>query len=301
MKQKHLLICLLTALLPATLGASAQAATITVEVIATFDYPGAASTEPRGINNNKEIAGSFSVGSVTRGFTRTADGQFSAPIIAPSDTHNFTSVDGLNNSGTVCGFFFGDDDHGFFFSDGSYTQYDVPGSSGTAVLGVNDADDFVGYYYTPEEVLEGFVSIGGAVTTIEIPGGFNAIPIQLNTANQVVGSYVDTASGITSGFYSSPTSKLVYPIHVPGSLTTTLNGINDRGWMVGSYSTQSGRTGAVHGLLFIAPNQFVTVDYPGSSYVVLTGINHKGLICGWYLDSNNKVHGLVARAQRTAE
>ncbi len=280
------------------LGAFAQAATISIEVLTTFDYPGATKTYPYAINDRNEIAGFFSSSSRSSGFTRTADGQFSAPIIDPDDTHNLTGAFGLNDAGTVCGYFFGATDyHGFFLSGGSYAQFDVPGSSGTVLQGINDVGDFAGYYYNQANAVEGFVSVGGAVTTIDVPGGYYVTPHQLNAANQVVGYYVNTTSGFSYGFYSTPAGTLKYPVAAPGSLTTYLYGINDRGWMVGKFYDHS-RLG--HGLFFIPPNQFVTFDYASSPVVTLSGINHKGFICGYY-EVGNSVHGLVARVRRTAE
>lgn len=300
MKQKHLLICLLTALFTAPfVSASARAATITVEVIATFDYPGASETFPYAINNNNEIAGSAGAEGIGGfGFTRMADGQFSAPLVDPDDTHLATAAFGLNDSGTVCGFFWGVDNyHGFFLSDGTYTTYDVPGEVGTEVTGINNAGDFVGFYY----FFQGFISVGGTVTKIDIPGGTYITPHGLNSRDQVVGLYTDSASNEGYAFYSDPSGQLHYPINAPHGRNTFLYGISDQGVMVGGYATQTGHSRATHGLVFIAPNQFVTVDYAGYSEVVLTGINNKGFICGYYRDSNNKFHGLVARARRTAE
>jgi hypothetical protein len=302
MKQKLLtyLIALLTA---AFLGASAQATTITVDVIATFDYPGATSTVPRGINNNNEIAGFVSEGSGTFGFTRAANGQFSGPIVDPDDTHMLTAVLGLNDSPTICGWLWGADNyyHGFFLSDGTYTTYDVPGELDTEITGINNGGDFVGTYYDPVTVFQGFISIGGTVTPVHIPGATYITPNGLNSRDQMVGLYTDGTSNEGYAFYSDGSGQLHYPINAPGGMNTFLYGINDRGVMVGGYATQTGRTRATHGLVFVAPNQFVTVDYAGSSDVVLTGINNKGIICGYYQDSNNTFHGLVARVRRTAE
>lgn len=151
MKQTHLLISILTTLLVSLfLGGSARAAAITVQVIATFDYPGAESTQPFTINDNNEIAGLFSTSAGISGFTRSANGQFSPPIVDPDDKHGITVVFGINNSGTVCGYYFGTDNyHGLFFSNGTYTTYDVPGKSGTKLMGINDAGDFVGVYFDP--------------------------------------------------------------------------------------------------------------------------------------------------------
>ncbi|MEO6872020.1 MAG: hypothetical protein ABI233_07350, partial [Chthoniobacterales bacterium] len=78
---------------------------------------------------------------------------------------------GINNSGTVCGYYFGVDNyHGFFFSSGTYTTYDVPGKSSADLTGINDADDFVGYYFDPLVVLQSFISVDGAVSSIDISG-----------------------------------------------------------------------------------------------------------------------------------
>jgi hypothetical protein len=52
-----------------------------------------------------------------------------------------------------------------------------------------------------------------------------------------------------------------------------------------------------HGLLFVPPNKFVTVDYTGATEVLLTGINARGIICGYYTDSAHKTHGLLARVR----
>jgi hypothetical protein len=67
--------------------------------------------------------------------------------------------------------------------------------------------------------------------------------------------------------------------------------------MTGYYVSGSGRNQIVHGLLFVPPRQFVTVDYPGATEVVLTGINNRGIICGYYMDSAHHTHGLLARVR----
>ena len=76
-----------------------------IEVITTFDYPGAGnSTLPQKINERGDVVGEFidSAG-VTRGFVRFSDGSFSDPIVDPNDTVGFTEGRGINNSRTVAG------------------------------------------------------------------------------------------------------------------------------------------------------------------------------------------------------
>ena len=303
MKGKPGSIYFLMALLGLSLLEVAPAATISIQVITTFDYPGATQTYPFAINDRNEIAGFFYVSgeALSAGFTRTADGQLSEPIVDPNDTHNTTDAYGINNFGVVCGYFFGVDGfHGFLFSDGAYSQYDVPGSSETVLRGINDAGDLAGYYFAQGNAQKGFTSVGGVVTTINIPSGAGVDAHQLNSANQVVGSYADENSGVGYGFYSTRRGALKFPITVPGATSTYLYGINDNGWMVGQYYDQPGRILLRHGLLFIPPNQFVTFDYADSRDVALTGINRKGFICGYYFEGGG-LHGLLARARRTAE
>src|SRR5882724_13185380 len=96
MKTKHLFISILAVLFAFPLpGAFAQEASdsISIQVIATFDYPGGDVTQtvPSGINDRNDITG-FYVDSngVTRGFVRFGNGTFSAPIVEPKDTVGFT-------------------------------------------------------------------------------------------------------------------------------------------------------------------------------------------------------------------
>jgi hypothetical protein len=77
----------------------AQAASITIDILATFDYPGTGnSTLPQKINDAGEIAGYYKDASgVTRGFVRLRNGNFSAPIVDPNWDGFLTSVRAINN------------------------------------------------------------------------------------------------------------------------------------------------------------------------------------------------------------
>src|SRR2546427_3975590 len=150
MKPKQILISILAVLFVFPLmGFAQQVATSgSIEVITTFDYPGTGNqTLPQKINERGDIVGIFidSLG-VTRAFVRFSDGSFSAPIVDPNDTVGVTRGRGINNLGTVCGEYIGSDgnDHSYFLSGGTFTEYDVPGAIGTDVLGINDAGDFTG-------------------------------------------------------------------------------------------------------------------------------------------------------------
>src|SRR5499425_3928279 len=108
MKPKKLFISILAVLFVFPLmGAFAQQAANSgsIEVITTFDYPGAGNlTLPQKINERGDIVGEFIDSNlVVRGFIRFSDGSFSGPIVDPNDNVGFTEGRGINNPGTVVG------------------------------------------------------------------------------------------------------------------------------------------------------------------------------------------------------
>jgi hypothetical protein len=303
MKPKHIFISILAVLFVFPLmGAFAQQAANSgsIEVITTFDYPGTGNqTQPQKINSRGDIVGVYldSLG-VQRGFVRFSNGTFSAPIVDPNDTVGFTQGRGINNSGTVCGDYATSDgnDHGFFLSGGTFTEYDVPGALSTDVLGINNPGNFSGDISNDDLTIQAYISVGGTITSFSVPGAVATLAYQLNNSNKlVVGYYVD-ASGILHGYYRDANGALHFPIDPSGSVGTVLFGDNDRNWVVGRYADASGVT---HGVFFTAPNNFFTFDYPGSTFTSLNGINDQGNICGRYVDASGIAHGFIARVRGT--
>jgi hypothetical protein len=107
---------------------------VSIKVITTFDYPGTGilSTRAQKINDEGDIVGDyFDSNGVYRSFVRFSNGNFSAPIVDPNDTCNFTAGRGINNSRLVCGeYYYGDctTAHGYFLMRNNFSQFDVPGS-----------------------------------------------------------------------------------------------------------------------------------------------------------------------------
>src|SRR5437016_2600722 len=82
---------------------------------APINVPGATSTEARGINNNGEIVGFYTIAACTE--------QYNLQVpTCPT--------------------------HGFKLVNGAYIQLMVPPSFRTAIMGVNDYGDLVGFYVT---------------------------------------------------------------------------------------------------------------------------------------------------------
>src|SRR6516162_4584999 len=176
MKPKQIVISILAVLFVFPLmGTFAQQAARSgsIEVVTTFDYPGAGNnTLPQKINESGDIVGEFIDSSgVARGFVRFSDGSFSAPIVDPNDTVGFTEARGINNPRTVVGDYAtsAGNSHGFFLSGGTFTEYDVPGALSTAVLGINNPADFTGTFSNDNVTQQAFVSVGGTLTLFSIP------------------------------------------------------------------------------------------------------------------------------------
>ena len=303
MKPKQIFISILAVLFVFPLmGTFAQQAANSgsIEVITTFDYPGTGNqTQPQKINSRGDIVGVYldSLG-VQRGFVRFSNGTFSAPIVDPNDTVGFTQGRGINNSGTVCGDYATSDgnDHGFFLSGGTFTEYDVPGALSTDVLGINNPGNFSGDISNDDLTIQAYISVGGTITSFSVPGAVATLAYQLNNSNKLVVGYDVDASGILHGYYRDANGALHFPIDPSGSVGTVLFGDNDRNWVVGRYADSSGVT---HGVFFTPPNNFFTFDYPGSTFTSLNGISDQGNICGRFVDASGIAHGFIARVRGT--
>ena len=303
MKSKQIIISILAVLFALPLmGTFAQpaASSGSIEVITTFDYPGAGNlTLPQKINERGDVVGEFidSTG-VTRAFVRFSDGSFSDPIVDPNDTVGFTEGRGINNSRTVAGDYVISDGtlHSFFLSGSTFTEYDVPGAVQTNLLSINDPGDFTGGFDDGSGVFQAFVGRGGTITSWSVPGALSTFAYEINNNKKlVVGYYID-ATGVLHGYYRDSDGVLHFPIDPSGSTATVLFGLNNKNWVVGRYADSAGVT---HGLFFTPPNNIFTYDFPGSTFTSLNGINSQGIIVGRYVDPSGIAHGFLARLRGT--
>jgi hypothetical protein len=96
-----------------------------------IDVPGGIDTQPRGINDAGQIAGSFL-------------------LVETGPSFPF---------------------HGFLLDGGSFTQIDVPGERNTHAFGINDAGQIVAASIPPNiRGAHSFLYTGGSFTQIDVPG-----------------------------------------------------------------------------------------------------------------------------------
>jgi probable HAF family extracellular repeat protein len=111
-----------------------------------------------------------------------------------------------------------------------YTSFQVPGSSHTAALGLNNSGEIVGSFVSNGQQA-GFLYSGGTFQTIACPNASFTIAQGINDNGVIVGWCNPT--GEAQGFiYQNGTYTY---LSYPGSFRTVLNGVNDLGDVVGSY------------------------------------------------------------------
>ena len=150
-------------------------------------------------------------------FASTCVAQFSyAPIDVPGASA--TVARGINNSGEIVGFYQtaacsnydlnvpNCPTLGFKYVNSTYTTLMVPNSTATAVNGVNDLGDIVGFYTNADGSRHGFIWWHtGTVQTIDAPATpYSTIAMGINKSGVVVGgnwSIGETGTFAESGWY----------------------------------------------------------------------------------------------------
>ncbi len=267
----------------ATLPSPAQTAGIQV-----LNPRGSMYTTAAAINNQGRIVGAFErPGHELQGFAYNPATKKYRRLTYPGAVYTIAMA--VNDANTVAGTFALTDgqNHGFFLVNGKqYTQYDVSGSSGTSIFGINHAGDFAGTtgsngYY------QGFVSIGGTVTTFAV-NGRPTDAYGINAADDTVGFFVNSQLDGTHGFLRDATGK-ISQIDYPGAPSTACTGINDAGTITGFYTDTAG---VDHG--FVREHgHYRTVGLP---YVA--GINNHGAMVGSFVNSSGETFGFLDRPAR---
>jgi probable HAF family extracellular repeat protein len=263
----------------------------------TIDAPDGTSTWATDIDDSGRIVG-ISFGAVVRGFLRDAQGAFT-PIDAPAAPPPpgrpelpATQPLGLNNRGQIVGIF-GDSEgtHAFLLDNGVFTTLDAPDSIGsTLLLDINDGGQLAGAYD-----IEGHGVLQdrrGNFTTIDHPDGVGETVLAgINNRGQIVGGILDASRTLRSFLFDDGDFTT---IDVPGALSSSALKINDRGQIVGAYSTLTNKNHAfpTRGFLWDA-GVATMIDVPGALHTGANGINNSGRIVGDYVDANGVGHGFI--------
>jgi hypothetical protein len=210
------------------------------------NFPGSAQTQVVAINNFFKTAGFYiTTGGVTHGFLRTSGGTFST-VDFPGT--GFNQLLGLNVLAQAVGYFADPPgftlDHPYIFDQNGavFLQIVIPlATKGAQATGINDQEEVCGFYIDSGGVTHGFLLNAGTLTTLNFPGASFTQALGLNDQAQVVGVYmVGTA---THGFIFNTKFGRFRSVDDPNGVgTTTINGINNFGQIVGFYVDSMGHT-----------------------------------------------------------
>ena len=287
----------------AVTGALAETSAFSIRLVSTFDYPGTGNqTRPQKINTAGDIVGVFvDANGISYGFTRLANGTFSAPITDPNDTSGFTEGRGINDSRTVCGDYLDSAGafEGFILKRNHFMNF-APEPTFTIVLGINNGGDFCGSEIpSATGIQSGFTDIGGVLQDFTVTNATATLAYQINTGNTTCGYYIDSDGVTTHGYYRDPDGRIHARIDPQGSTGTIVFGNNDSNTIVGRYADAGGLT---HGFLFLpASRRFILYDFPGATFTSLNGINNGNRICGRYTDASGIDHGIIARLVQSSD
>jgi len=97
------------------------------------------------------------------------------------------------------------------------TTIDLPGSTASYALGINNRGEAVGYWYDNSFNTHGFLYSGGKVTNIDIPNTFGFAASGINDRGMIVGSYANAEITVSTDS-SSIAAAMPYsitPVHGP--------------------------------------------------------------------------------------
>ncbi len=199
-------------------------------------------TYATGVNDRGQIVGYAVLQGGTKGFLREKSGALRTLPASPADSAPIPNA--INNQDEIVGSYDGQDStmtHGFLLRRGRYTTIDFPGTSSTYCTGINNSGLITGYYLEGD-VAHGFLWWhGNFIATFQVSdsnGAYSTFPMSVNDRGQVAGPFgTPRGGGFVRNFDATinilDLATLLQPIG--GSTGGTVNGINNRGDLVGYF------------------------------------------------------------------
>jgi len=158
---------------------------------------------------------------------------------------------GVNDGGIAVGFWTdaNGNNHGYTVNTNTdrfaaVTDPGAPGASLTAAA-INSRGDIAGFYTSPATGnTDGFLKAGGKFTDLSAPGASSTMVLGVNDHDEVVGTYtVGTGSSAAMHGFTWTARGGFKTIDDPqGMGTTTINGVNNAGDLVGFFVDAAGNT-----------------------------------------------------------
>lgn len=229
----------------------------------TIDYPGGpGDTRLRDINDAGTIVGRFSEAAaggmdLTTSFVYDGQGYASFALHGSFIGQTETTLNGINDAGAVAGGYYDwadNSSNGFIYRDGKSSVL----TSSAIFSDVNDTGMMTGY--EPDSYIS-FVYDGATLRQIILdPKNQHGTDIWawgINDTGVVVGEFYDSEMNASAGFVYD--GRAAFSLLYPGSIQTTLSGINDLGHIVGSFTD---RNSVAHGFIATPVNRAQVPEPP---------------------------------------
>ena len=270
-----------------------------------FSLPGIPGAVPSAINNPGQIAGTYSVpssgGETIYGFIDTNG---TVTRLEPAPNTIYIHIGQINDLGQVIGDYQTADGqgHGFVYSNGTFSQINVPGVTGVSPTAINNLGQIVGSYNEktgdPAHPLKtvGFIDTNGKITTIDPSFATSTDPVAINDKGQVAANYFD-AQGGGAFIYDGGKIEQITP---PDAIDILVKDINNAAQVVGTYTDKfltpepAGSFGA-HGFVY-KNGTFTDITAPDGAPTFPLRINDVGQVIGAYPSTTAGVvdHGFLA-------
>jgi hypothetical protein len=249
------------------------------------NFPGSVQTQVVGTNNTGTTVGFWvdnngnNFGFVHSGATFTS---VSDPNV-PANMADTTQLLGVNDNGEAVGFYMDAQGNaqGFIYNiaNKTFTPVTLPGSFNAAMTtatGINNAGEISGFYVDTGGVTHAFIDNSGTFSSFNDPNANGVTQfLGLNNTGLAVGDYVD-ANAMTNGLVYSQIANTWNTVNDPlasatsafGVNGTTINGINDKGQVVGFFSDGTNVNG------------FLATPTPEPRYMSLLAIALLALLLG---------------------
>jgi len=217
-------------------------------------------------------------------------GPYSYTLIDPTysigtGTFRSVGVSQVNDMGQVLGTFSGSaGSPPFLYSDGGYTNLDVPGATTTIATQLSNTGQVIGRYYDATGGAHAFVYQDGNYSEIAVPDAAFTTALQISSAGKILAEYFDS-NGLHPLIDDNGSNTT---LSVPGATSTIVRistgvagsipqAINDADQVIGAYVDAAGS----HAFLY-SDGGYTTLAVPGAASTVATQINNAGQVFGTY-------------------
>ncbi len=235
------------------------------------------------------------------GRSRAANG-YTFMTINNANDPTFNQLLGINNAGTICGYFgsgaTGHPNKGYCvtppYAQGNFVDLNYPGSVQTQVVAIDNIGNTAGFWIDGANTNFGFVEWNMVFTSYRNPMTHKGTVNQLLGLNDngIAAGFYTGGKGVNHGYELNQATGKFTAIVPPGMMNVTAAGIDNAGDVAGFGTAANDNV-----VSFLLRNgTFSAFTFPNSTNTTAFGMNNKDMIVGSYVDAKGRIPRLRAHA-----